>query len=553
MNEQGQERTIPASNHAQSETAGFRRPASRSPHWRQFGLLLAAIVLLGLPIRLLIAQRAAMVSRDTVTFIWYAQALADNPREAMRNHAQHPLYPAMVLGAHKLFTHLPLVPAAVRDDPVRSWTVPAVAVTMLGGLAAIIAVYLLATALFDRTIGLVAAVLTAAAAELCQLSADGLTDMPHLAVYLTALWAGLRGFQTGRYGWFACVGVLAGTAYLLRPEGAEPAVVVAVLLVVPWIGGFSWRKRLLALACVLIMSAAVASPYMLATGKLVQKKSIWRFLESDQTSTASGLGEPDRSGRLQANAGPDLLRAGAADVPRSLVPIAENWARSLRGTYLLPLLAWLILRRHKPADAVGSRMVQAAVALHLLILILLIVRFDYWSLFSLRHVVVLTGLTLPFAAAGVVVFVETLPDRVAGWAAMLLGLGLIAPTLPWMFEVRHGDDAHFRSAARWMHANTPFRPRIMTERYRMAFYAQGDYIPAPLTADAPEYLARARRDRPDWIAFDERRILKESARFFADLESGLVDGESLQLARIETRRSGRGARRVLIYHYQPPN
>jgi hypothetical protein len=118
-----------------------------------------------------------------------------------------------------------------------------------------------------------------------------------------------------------------------------------------------------------------------------------------------------------------------------------------------------------------------------------------------------------------------------------------------MFEVRHREDAHFRIAARWMQENTPHRPRVMTERFRMAFYARGDYIPAPLTADVPEYLARARQSRPDWIVFDERRILKESPSFFSDLQDALNAGETLQWARAETLKTSGGNRRVLVYRY----
>lgn len=195
-------------------------------------------------------------------------------------------------------------------------------------------------------------------------------------------------------------------------------------------------------------------------------------------------------------------------------------------------------------------MVQVAASLHVLILLALIIQFSYWDLFSLRHVMVLAGLTLPFAAAGILAFIESLPPRHAGWAAMLLGLGLIAPTLPWMFEARHRDDAHYLAAARWIAENTPRRPRIMTERYRMAFYADGDYIPAPYAAGPAAYLAAARQSNPDWLVFDERRILRESPGFFDGLHAGLAASEELRLARTETIRLERGSRRVLVYRYR---
>lgn len=535
-------------------TAVVRIPAT-SGFGRQLGLLLAITLLIGLPLRMLVVSRAAMVSRDTVTFIWYAQALADDPLAAMRGHDQHPLYPALVLAAHETAERLPLLPASVRNDPIRSWTTAAVSVTMLGGLAVIIAVYLLTSRLFDRQTGLLAAVLAAVAAEFCQLSADGLTDMPHLAIYLLAIWSGIRGFQEQRYRWFALAGLLGGINYLLRPEGAEPAVVIAGLLAVPYACRLAWRRRLLAMVCVIAASVVAAAPYMLATGKLVQKKSIWRFFESGEPAPAALLdADTLLAGDMPENAnirGEGFARAGiATDAPKAIMLVGEDWVRSLRVTYLFPILIWLALQRGLPADRTGLRIVEAAAGLHLLVLMALIVQFDYWDLFSLRHVMVLTGLSIPFVAAGVVALIESLPEQRQGWATMLLAVGLIAPTLPWLFEARHREDAHFVRASQWIHENTPHRPRVLTERYRMAFYARGDYIPAPLTADAPDYLARARQSRPDWVVFDERRILKESPGFFEALQQSIVPGETLELARIEKNKTPRGQRQVLIYRYR---
>ncbi len=484
-----------------------------------------------------------MVSRDTVGFIWYAQALEHTPLQAMRERAQHPGYPAMVLAAHKLIERLPVLPAAMRHDEVRSWTAAAIGVSMLGGLAVVLACYALTAQLFNRSVGLIAALLAAAAAEFCQLSADGLTDMPHLAIYLTALWATLRGLDQGRLRWFAVAGVLAGLGYLVRPEGAEPAVVAAVLLVTPRISHLAVSRRLACLACLVVCAAVLAGPYMLATGKLVQKKPVGEWLSVQTEAMRSPAGDAgDRACVRTAGMGGDAMRA--------LWPIAENWVRSLRGTYLLAVIPWLIWRRRMAGSLMGTRAVAVCMGLHVVILIALLVRFNYWSLFSLRHVMVLAGLTLPFAAAGVVLLIERLPESRQGWAAVLLGAVLVGPTFPWMFQARFREDAHYRSAAAWMQAETPRRPRIMTAWERMAFYAYGDYIPAPWRADPARYLRAARKTRPDWLAFDERRMLKESPDFFTALIGAVRSGERLELARIETCNTGRGTRRVLIYRYE---
>ena len=95
-------------------------------------------------------------------------------------------------------------------------------------------------------------------------------------------------------------------------------------------------------------------------------------------------------------------------------------------------------------------MIAAVGLLHLIILVALIIRFDYWDLFSLRHVMVLAGLTLPFSAAGVVIILDAAKEQWRRGIALLLAVAMIAPTLPWLLETRHADRAYLRQAAKWI-------------------------------------------------------------------------------------------------------
>ena len=139
-----------------------------------------------------------MISRDGVTFIWYAQRLANGPIAQMRVQDQHPLYPVSVYAAHRVIDAVQNVFPDWLADPVVSWPAAAMAVTLAGGLLVVVAVSCLAAALFDRRVAILAALLAALTAEFCQLSADALSDMPHLALYLFALAAGIRGIGRAR-------------------------------------------------------------------------------------------------------------------------------------------------------------------------------------------------------------------------------------------------------------------------------------------------------------------------------------------------------------------
>lgn len=586
-----QERREPDRPAEPAPSAGFGRPVRAL-------LALACVVLFAaLPVRLYLALTATMVSRDGVTFIWYAQGLERDPLATLRDQDQHPLYPALVLGAHELLqagksAAARMLPSAgpALDDPVRSWTLAAMSVTFIGGLAVIVAVYALAARLFDRGVGLLAAAMAALAAEYCQLSADALTDMPHLTLYLFALYAGLRGIQAARSGasvwprtwtWFAGAGVLSGLAFLMRPEGGEAGLVCAAGAIV-LARGWHPRRRLAAAACVALGAAAVASPYMVVTGKLVQKKSIGQLL--GQTANVDGPGKGAAAGvptsRVMADAqqvtsfpvGFTLSTAGtkagryracdelhlagagteAIRVFKAGGLVLEHWGQALRVTLLLPAIAWLVLRRERPAEAAGRRLVAAAILLHVAVVLRLILQFHYEEMFSVRHVMILAGLTLPFSAAGLAAILDRLPERRRSAAAALILLGLVAPTLPWMLEPRFAHEAYLRQAGEWIRTRQPAGAKILTTRHRVAFYANGAWIWSTLDANHSWILGEARLHKADWLVFDEQRMLRMSKTFFDDLENLAAPGE-LERTAVFEQPTRRGVQRAIIYRHRSPS
>jgi hypothetical protein len=62
-----------------------------------------------------------------------------------------------------------------------------------------------------------------------RLGVQALTDAPTALFVALALWAGLRALEAGRLAWAVGAGASSGLAYLLRPEGIEPALALAVL------------------------------------------------------------------------------------------------------------------------------------------------------------------------------------------------------------------------------------------------------------------------------------------------------------------------------------
>ncbi len=561
--------------------------------------LIAVVVLIAWPIRLFLVTSAAMISRDGAGFIWYAQDLAVDPVAEMRGQAQHPLYPAMILGMHRVFdgvaaTMSPAPLHRLLADPVESWQTAAMLVTLLGGLAVVVAVYALARVLFGPRIGLIAAVLAAGAAEFCQLSADALSDMPHLAVYLFGLAAGTHGVKRRCHGWLALAGGLSGMAHLIRPEGAEVA--VALCAAVVWQArSWGYRRVIAGLLSVGLPALAVAAPYMVVTGKLVRKKPLEQFLPWSTPGEAE-LSQPPSVTSYAAGEVSTVHTAVMVSTPHStthhsslithhsslitlppfgqaIARIAEDYIRALRVTLLLPAIAWPFLRRRRKSTTEpfpgtdtcdGTRVAMHPVAfaamLHLLILFALILGFDYLELFSMRHVLVLAALTLPYSAAGVAALVDLAPPAHRRLASITLPVVLIAATAPWMLQTRNADTRYLRMAGEWLRAQDTTGPRVLTTRMRVAFYAAGRQVWSPADDDMEENLAIARAEQPDYLVFDLRRIPDLSDLAPDDRPEGLAErlrslvrpGEILELLP-PVFIGGKGGRdQAVIFRYHPP-
>ncbi|MEP0841643.1 MAG: phospholipid carrier-dependent glycosyltransferase [Phycisphaerae bacterium] len=575
--------------------------ASRRPAWSR----LAVVLCVGLSIRLYLALTAALLSRDGVTFIWYAQKLSADPAGAMRAEKQHPLYPAMILGAHRviqaaggMFRPLSGSVGAVLDDPVRCWTLAGMSVTLAGGLAVIVAVYALAALLFDRRVGVIAAGLAALAAEFCQLSADALSDMPHLALYLFSLCCGVRALRSdaarepggnargcsprAALGWLFLAGALSGLAYLVRPEGSGAGLVAAIGTLI-WARTWPPRRRLAGCAVVCLGVALMACPYMIVTGKIVQKKSILKFFSNDAAGTrfmrfenrsqipGSQLPVPSSRFSVSGFQFPAVLRppvgALGGSWPRDLFRagglLLEHWCRAMRVAFLLPAILWLLMpRRRAAAEGLAVRLVAAGGALHIVVSLALILRFNYWELFSVRHAAILAALTLPFSAAGLAGGPALAPAVAArlgrnALTALLLA-GLTAPTLPWMLEKRNAAELHLRRAGEWIRTQQPAGAKVHTNRFTVAFYANGEWLWSPDEDDVgragvlDRVLVEARVRHPDWLVFDERRMMRISPTFFTDLEGRRLPGETIERAAVSEHDAKRARQRAIVYRYRPP-
>lgn len=194
---------------------GIRREGPLGIPWGIWWILLLALALRGL----------AMLRFDPVAFDSAAYfEMADLIRTGRWSEALAPAYP-------------PLYPMLVAVLRWPGWTAETAGLVI--ALTANLLVLLPLTAISRIAFGEIAALATGLLWAIhplaIRLGAQAITDAPTALFVALALWAGLRALKGGRLAWILGAGAASGLAYLLRPEGIEPALALAVLSC--WYGG----------------------------------------------------------------------------------------------------------------------------------------------------------------------------------------------------------------------------------------------------------------------------------------------------------------------------
>jgi len=543
------------------------------------GLLLVGA--LGLALRVYHVLATVAVSPDGALFIDYARALAHEPREALRSFQQHPLYPALLLSCQAPVGWI------IGDRP-EAWILAGQLGAIAGSLGAIAALYWLATRLYDRTRGLIAAAMLAVLPDACRFGADVLTDLPHLALYLTGLAAVVQGMQRRRAAWLLLAAAAGALAFLTRPEGGAVLPIGVAILLVHRV--WPLRRRLGLAAAMAGVFFCVTGPYQLMTGRLIQKKSLselFQLEEAARTDPGAGLRAGSRSenglrcGSMTSRAAssrfdigdgkPTLpLRPAASGMPAdgrvrragvTELPVPVNvlyqWVRAGRVVYILLALLGLVVAR---PTGVGARTLALALGVHLLLLHALEQRYGY---LDRRHALILATLSLPVAAAGVWWLSGVVAQRLRAPAPAarrnvvigVLGVTALATT-PWLFRPINAGDEHLRACARWLREHTEPGTLIVTDSRlrRLAVYADRPFAEWPWWQGGVRHLAAFLEGRPDCCFVVDVRHITSAGRnpaFFEQLAAQF--GPRLELRHsAPAPPNARHPTEIRVYRYHGP-
>jgi len=492
-------------------------------------------------VRTWLIARTVLVSRDGVTFVGYAQGLAQHPLTTMRQQAQHPLYPGAILLTHSLLKPF------LGSDPADNWMRAAQIASMLGGLLVIPAAYALGRMMWNRRVGLITGLFAAVLPELARVSADALSDGLHLGLYLCGLAAIIWSLQTGRVWGLLAGAVLSGLAFLTRPEGGT-VLAVGLVFVLVGFGRFGWtiQRRLVLAALMVICFAAVAGPYMLTVGRLIQKKNPLELMGlREQASASVGPGYP---------AQPLLAEV---TLPTTLIVLVE-WIRTCRVVYfLLAVPAWVTRRVGRPA--VSGPLILASL-IHLVLVHMLQRSYGY---LAGRHTLVLAAATLPFAAATFVWLLDLYvtrraakrpdgaPIRQAG--AIAVGMFLVVlPTAPKLFvPIGYGRDG-IPAVGRRLEQMAKAGQGVLTFDCRIGYYSGLPFQTLGPDPSVGELIGQVEAARPSYLVLEtaaspthaDPNELNERVK-----ASGL--SPRLEPVHEQMCGRGRGANKAVVYRVRP--
>ena len=449
-------------------------------------------------------------------------------------------------------------------------------VSLAFGSALVVAVFLLASDLYDRRVGYLAAALVALHPVLVGMS----TTVNSEPTYFCLLFAGVffvRRAVTSRRRWCAVVsGILLGLGYLTRAE----ALLIATIGIF-WVLISGWKKQRLASAqlagLLLAAFAFVASPYVLylakSTGQFhLEAKSASNFaygqmILSGKSSSEANFGiDPDLTPRgLDMRTSLEVLRTTKVkptSVVRFLLGGIRRNGKALIGGLLtnkaiggVPLMALVALGLF--GTAWNANRAANEVFLFALFVCLVVPLFSL-IFFDDRYLVVFLIPLIIWAAKGL-----TELSNWSGETARTLGLnqGLIASTqavivlfatatlfaLTWQgvkeFAPLVSEDAALRLVGQEMKDRFPPRPRILDTGPYIAFYSGGTYGPFPF-CDEETALKFIRTQNVDFLILRQNRGADLS--YYNKWErEGIPDPKAHLILQTETRNH----ERISVYRW----
>ncbi len=507
-----------SANHRDRSLKGGSRARPLAPHPGE-GIALLVLMSVAAGVRMLAWHRTAVLFNDGPIFIALSDAWLEGRFPELLAHPYHPLYPGAIAVETPTFGLEP--------------ETAAVAVSVLGGLLAVLGIGLAVRWAFDRSAGWMAAWTVVLHPWAVDFSSDVMSDGLYGGLFLLGF-ASLVAWQRNPTRLNALgVGVLAGLAYLVRPEG------LGLLVVAAGVAAFcAWRRPsdrgrfartgLLGLVAALL----VMGPYLIALQEqvgdwtLTRKKSLSDLAEG-RAGVQLEVVTPQRPRDLRAA---EKVARPAADrsiplprsserldhesydrPPRTVLGFAEAVVRALRTSLAafryevaaFALAGFFALRRRRVSERSLTFGLPALAYGGLLVILV-------WGAgyVARRHALPAALPLTAYAVLGWRWAVDQMPfSRRFGarGAAFLLVITLLLVWGPRDLRERRADRIPVLAAAAWLAGHEPSRPVVAAQKMRVAYYAGGRHVPLPSGRETPLH-GQLRRAGVQWVVIDEQRL-----------------------------------------------
>jgi 4-amino-4-deoxy-L-arabinose transferase-like glycosyltransferase len=429
-------------------------------------LILLAIAL-GIGIYLI--ATTVVIAKDGVTFIEYAKGLEADPAKTMAEQDQHPGYPAVILGVHKITKFI------CESKSVYSWICSAQSTALMFRLFAIVVLYFVGRYFVGSKFSFWAVLILVLLPKPAKYGSDALSDWPHLFYLAAGMFLLIRAAMDSKWWLFGFAGLAAGLGYLVRPECAQVIIYGGLWLV--W--QLFARKRILdrpktvlALAFLLIGFLAIAGPYMKLKGAIFPKKQIGQL-----TSTAHIQQQPHSSSKIVCT---------ALVTPPRIVNAIGELIEECGDTFMwffapLLIIGFYDLLRRRVYDEPAKFFIAVLIGLNIPLMIWLYCKYGY---ISGRHVLPLAAFTVFCVPAGLEALASWLQKKLskescqadakdggANFWFIFLAVTGIAVCTPKLLRPLHQDKLIFRKAAQWLANNTTENDLLAVPDLRISFYS----------------------------------------------------------------------------------
>lgn len=488
--------------------------AKLRPRASRDGLGLSLILVVALGVRAFAWSRTVVMFNDGPIFLAMAEAIGEGRWAEVLAHPYHPLYPALIALVGLCQMQLEMA---------------AVAVSILGGLLSVVAIFWFARDAFGRDVAWLTAWVLALHPWAVDFSSDVMSDGLYTGFFLVGFAAMARMVAHPTAKNTLLCGVGGGLAYLVRPEGAGLLVASVLLLGARGFLERAQRPRL-ALACagLLLAGAVVMVPFVLAVGHqtgefvLTQKKSVSGLVGAEQGIGRARRSSAQRSAPLPL---PELAvradGAGASRPPRTVAGFLEAILRvgaTSLAAIRFELIGFAVLgvcALHSNRKSLREWTIGLPIVLYSGLLVLLVWGAGY---VGRRHALPPWLPVIALAALGWKMLCTRLATRRWNRGGSLLvrlrtpraiGVALVVVLiLSWGardLRPRRLDRAPVRGAAEWLAKNHPDSGPVAAQKLRTAYYADAEFVPL-LSGHDGRLADHLRLRHARWIVIDDAKL-----------------------------------------------